>query len=261
MKFSTFAGTALIPTLARVILCGAFITAGWNKCFKNADFTPTQAQRLQELGVRVWKVIPETTVRAGSTPDLHLVSFRQDEDSAQNEPETEAQPPAEEPPAKAADPAPPATTPPPLPAGDDDVFRARSVHGVTLAVDGAGWPYPVVLGWVAGLTELFGGALLVVGLFSRVWGLGLAIAMGVAFYLTSVDPLMSGQVFQLASGEGIPAFNRMFCQLGLLLASLCILLVGPGPISLDHRIFRKSGRSTIEYDTGSESEQSTLRPF
>ncbi|MHC5023646.1 MAG: DoxX family protein [Planctomycetota bacterium] len=267
MKFSTFSGTALIPTLARVVLCGAFITAGWNKCFKTADFDEAKALRLQALGVTVWRPPTQPTVRANDVPGFQLASFRQDEDPAQDDPDAGAPPPEDPAPTDPAPPpaedldAAPSTSPPVVTPGSGAMYRARAVHGVTWMVDSRGLPYPVVLGWAAGLTELFGGALLVVGLFSRIWGLGLAITMGVAFYMTSMEPLMDGRVLALASGEGIPAFNAMFCQLGLLVLSLCILFTGPGPLSLDHRIFRRARRGTIEYDTDDDSEPSSLRPF
>ena len=49
MKY--FAGTTLVPTLARLVLALAFITAGYNKLFNDKQYNVEEAQRLQALEV------------------------------------------------------------------------------------------------------------------------------------------------------------------------------------------------------------------
>ena len=72
------------------------------------------------------------------------------------------------------------------PASDGQKFTARSMHQITLMCNAQGWPSPKSLAMAAALTELLGGVLLFLGFLSRLWGLGLAITMGMAFYLVSM---------------------------------------------------------------------------
>jgi len=97
---------------------------------------------------------------------------------------------------------------------------------------------------LAAFTELVGGGLLFVGLFSRFWGLGLAIAMGVAFYLTSWNLLLDSHLLNLK----VPDFNRMFTQTGLFLLAFGVFLTGAGPISLDRALFRKTADKDDDKD-------------
>lgn len=80
--------------------------------------------------------------------------------------------------------------------------------------------------YVAGIVELFGGALLIAGLFTRIAGVLLAGQMAVA-------------IWKVHLGKGILAVSEY--QFPLALAALCVVLatVGPGVVSIDHAIFRK----------------------
>ena len=111
------------------------------------------------------------------------------------------------------------------------------MYKIAVMLDKAGWPQPKIMTWLAAYTELVGGALLGLGLFSRIWGLGLTIAMGVAFYMVSVS--MNGIFNQhpFTFAENITAFNAAYCQLGLGLLAFGIFLTGPGPLSLDRLLF------------------------
>jgi putative oxidoreductase len=153
----------------------------------------------------------------------------------------------------------PETVQPAEPEVTQTPVRARALHGVTVALINGGWKKewkPEVMAWIAGLTELLGGAMMLLGLFSRMWGLGLAIAMCFAFYLTSwPGPFNVVGLFQLAEGgDGYVSFNRMFCQLGLLVMGLGIFLTGAGPLSLDRAFFRRrqSRMDDLEFDTAPE---------
>jgi putative oxidoreductase len=102
-------------------------------------------------------------------------------------------------------------------------------------VDKFGLPYPAHQAWLAGLTEFLGGILIFVGLLSRLWGLGLAVVMGMAFYMTSLDKL--GTYFNM---EDVGQFNMLFCQLGLFVMAFGVFLTGPGRLSLDQMLFGRS---------------------
>ena len=112
-------------------------------------------------------------------------------------------------------------------------LEARRLYGLAVMLHNADLPYPVVLAWLAAATELVGGGLLLVGLFSRLWSVGLGIAMGVAFVLTSLPAIQAAGPFAL----DVTTFTKASAQLALLMLALGILLGGPGGISLDHAIF------------------------
>ena len=222
MSFSNFAGTAIVPTLSRIVLCAAFLPAGWNKVMTETTFSGEDAQRLFELRV----IDEEPQPHIGSNRSIVPASFQDDAASDDQAPAESSEP---EQPAVTADEA--ATTP-----SEPGTYTARPLHRVTLMLDKAGWPAPVWMARLAAFTELVGGGLLFVGLFSRVWGLGLAIAMSVAFYLTSWNVLLDSHLFSLE----VTAFNQMFTQTGLFVLAFGVFLTGAGPISLDRALFRKT---------------------
>ena len=52
MSFSNTAGTSIIPTLSRIVLCAAFLPAGYNRLFgEDVDFSGAHADKLIELGI------------------------------------------------------------------------------------------------------------------------------------------------------------------------------------------------------------------
>jgi uncharacterized membrane protein YphA (DoxX/SURF4 family) len=147
-----------------------------------------------------------------------------------------------------------------VPAGDGQ-YTGRPLHKITLMCEDQGWPNPRMLGWMAGVTEFVGGLLLLVGFLSRLWGLGLACTMGVAFYLTSIGPYFhAGWVagpFEVAQGaDGYAVFNRAFVQLSLLVLALGVFVTGPGPISLDRILFGRRDKS----QDGTITTEPTARP-
>lgn len=89
-------------------------------------------------------------------------------------------------------------------------------------VAGMGFPLPVAFSWGAALSELIGGLLIAVGLFTRPAAFALGMTMVVAAFVAhAADP-----------------FERK--EMALLYLVACVLLVfqGAGRFSLD-RIFRK----------------------
>ena len=101
---------------------------------------------------------------------------------------------------------------------------------------------PAYFVYVAGTIEVFGGALLALGLFTRVAALLLAIEMAVA-------------IWKVHSGGGFLALHNYEFPLALGTACFALATVGAGLISLDHPLFEghrgrtrsprsgKSGRS------------------
>ena len=195
-------------------------------------FSGDDAQRLIQLGV----IDAEPQAHIGLNRSIVPASF-QDEEAGDDQ--APAEPSEPEQPAVTAEEV--ETTP-----IEPGTYTARPLHGITLMLDKAGWPAPVWMARLAAFTELVGGGLLFVGLFSRFWGLGLAIAMGVAFYLTSWNVLLDSHLF----GLKVPEFNRMFTQTGLFVLAFGVFLTGAGPISLDRALFRK----TVDEDDDEDEE-------
>jgi len=230
MKFSQYAGIAIIPTLSRLVLALAFITVGFNKLTTDATFTAEQAEALQEVGV---------TARSTTAAGLRSIVPTRNPQG-----EETGQPPAGE---AAAGP------PQPGPAGEGDQivnrlaegqYTARKLYTVALSCQEAGWgKYSFYLAWAAALAEFAGGILILVGFLSRIWGLGLAIVMGTAIYLTTWSAyfITTGPFAAAQGGDGSLLFNQTFTQLGLGLLALGIFLTGPGPLSLDRLVFGKRG--------------------
>jgi putative oxidoreductase len=84
-----------------------------------------------------------------------------------------------------------------------------------------GMPDPFTMGWIAGVLELFGGGLLVVGLFTRPVAFVLSGQMAVAYFIAhapqSFYPVLNG-------GDAAILFCFVF---------LYLVFAGPGPWSLD----------------------------
>ncbi|MEK7951321.1 DoxX family protein [Luteolibacter soli] len=94
-------------------------------------------------------------------------------------------------------------------------------------------PFPTMNAVLAGTTECAGGLLLLAGLASRVVAVPLIFTMVVA-YLTADMEAVKG-IFS-DPDSFVSAAPFLF-----LLASLLVLVFGPGVFSLDHLIARKSG--------------------
>jgi putative oxidoreductase len=85
---------------------------------------------------------------------------------------------------------------------------------------------PQLLGWLAAVTEFFGGIFLGLGLLSRIWGLGQVILMAVA-----IATVTGTKGF--GSLKGGYEYNFV-----LMVMAGAILFGGPGAFSLDRLIFR-----------------------
>ncbi len=262
MSFSQNAATNIVPLLGRFVLAAAFIPAGFHKVWEDDTFTGEAAQTLLDLGIGEVVAADEQVSSAGR---IVLASYQdvetgrlgsqtqpattQDEEATADEP---AQPQAdatgepaleEEVPVEDLQPVEDldAQPQPPSPAEVEQApgpqVTAKRLHQITvMLVDGGLDWRPGLMAWAGVLTELVGGGLILIGLLSRLWGLGLAVVMGCAFYLTTWVAIGEHGWFSLPVSE----FNTMFTQLGLFVLAFGVLLTGPGAVSFDRALFRRA---------------------
>jgi putative oxidoreductase len=101
----------------------------------------------------------------------------------------------------------------------------RNLAGTTGMLENIGVPLPQVSAAVLASFETFGGALLVIGLLTRVWSAGLAFAMLLAVTLVHLPNGMFGEGgYQWA--------------LLLMASALALLFEGAGRASLDRKLGR-----------------------
>ncbi|MCA9297371.1 MAG: DoxX family membrane protein, partial [Phycisphaerales bacterium] len=302
------AGTALVPTLSRIVLGLAFTFAGYQKVMVDQTFTASEAATLQTYDVTMTPKTADastedTASAAASTitrASLRLVMQDADppvqgdtsDSTGVKDPGPYPELPSETPPVKPAAsetptateagqtptkdvekpgtsnaPTAPVVTPPsagttppdatgtaaetpatPIALDPDAEYTARGLHKITLMCDSLGWKYADKLAWAAALTELIGGGLLLLGLFSRLCALGLASTMGVAFYMTSWGILTDGGGFRLFDAAISEHFAMIYLQLAFFVMSFGIIFTGPGPLSLDRILFGRSSSSKEDLD-------------
>ncbi len=92
-----------------------------------------------------------------------------------------------------------------------------------------GIPLPEVFAFIVAFVELVGGIGLIVGFFTRYWALLLSIIMIVAIFTVKLPNGLLGM-------PGRPGYEL---DLALLVGCLALLLLGPGPISLERAIFSR----------------------
>jgi putative oxidoreductase len=85
--------------------------------------------------------------------------------------------------------------------------------------------------FIAGVLELFGGGLLLLGLFTRGAALLLAIEMCVA-------------IWKVHSSHGILAVHEYEFPLAMAMACFALATIGAGLISIDHPLFGEGGANS-----------------
>jgi uncharacterized membrane protein YphA (DoxX/SURF4 family) len=137
--------------------------------------------------------------------------------------------------------------------GREDTFTARALYHGALQLENAGWSSPVLLAWIGSLIQLVGGALLLPGLFCRVWGFGLCIVMAASFILNSWPVLAASPwpTFQIESAQ----FNLIASQLALFGLALGMLICSGGNFGLDRLIFGGHRRAEVAYEAETAEEE------
>lgn len=251
---SQFAATTILPLIARIVLALAFLPQGWNNLMSITEYTAEDAQRLRELGVRGLSD-PDPSpadVALGAVRGFDAWSTSGEPDAwptaqADAAPDSAARTPTRPaPPRPGTTDAPGARVPsqeagtllgPPRvgPASPLAPLKERGLYRLALAADAARLPAPVPMAWAVAAVQLLGGGCILLGVFSRLWGLLMSVIL-VGVFVTGTLPSVRGAWFFGMSGA---EFNLVFAQMALFVLALGVFLVGPGALSLDRAIFRR----------------------
>lgn len=193
MTFSERCATRLVPLLARIVLCAAFLPAGWQKVFTTTTFTHDESNSLAMMGVGDagldWNRLKATGPGWKTSQEAGAV-------------------------------APPAHS---------STMTARTLYRVALASDANDLPYPAAMAWLVGIGELGCALLLGVGLCTRLGALVIALIMAGAFWTTSRHAIAATGWWALGPVE----YFHFTVQTCLFALSLGVLLTGPGCLSFD----------------------------
>jgi uncharacterized membrane protein YphA (DoxX/SURF4 family) len=222
MSYAVITGTRFIPLLCRIVLGAAFFFSGWHLCFQEVSFTPEQIQLLDGA--------PAEGAAAIAVP----VAMVQDDNTKKAD--TSAVKPAEPVQAAASLPIAPLGPLAPKHAKDsvDDGLSRHAAARLTLGLREAGfdgWAEPVA--WGVAVAQLLGGALIFVGLLTRLWAFVMVVMLGASFWFITIERagMFDRNPFEWAAD--VAAFQEMFFVLAMFVLSFGVLCTGPGMLALD----------------------------
>jgi len=269
MAISHTAAVHVVPFIARLVLCGAFLPMGYMKLFDRAPVDAAQLARLEAMG---WSLKPPAALNSDASRGAPSRSPGPAPEPAQSPSSAPAPKPLPTPapaPAPASAPAESAAPPakkdakPAAPSGalapvqgssrialaslgaqdgaaapsgssNSEIRSVRNCDLLAFAIADAGLPAPRATAWLVAIVEFLGGALILIGLFSRLSALGLAAVMAGAIYITSMAALREHPFIY---GMPISDYQRFFLQASLGGLAIGVLLAGPGALSLDRVLF------------------------
>jgi putative oxidoreductase len=102
-----------------------------------------------------------------------------------------------------------------------------------------GIPYPEIMGPFVGGVEVACGALILIGLLTRLSAFALVVDMAVAIAATKVPILLGHGFWEFANPAGNTGFwaaaHEARTDIAMLLGCALLLSIGPGPMSIDER--------------------------
>ncbi len=110
-------------------------------------------------------------------------------------------------------------------------------------------PWPKILAWSAAITEIVAGALLILGLFTRLGAFSLFCVMLVAMWMTQFGPAafhtndaILGFIPRADDLFSPAAYTKLLWQLALASMSLAVMFLGSGAIGIDRLFFPPHSR-------------------
>jgi len=207
MSFSQSTGTAFMPLLSRIVLGSAFLLAGWYHCFSDGSFTADELDQIKSM----------QTSSSSSAAVAKAVVLQDESDASASSGADDSSAAAE--------------------SSDDDSNGTRAVYRIALDLKQWGIDGAVPLAWGVAVFEIVAGGLVLIGLFTRLWGFLLAVLIGATFVMTSVqrDGMFDMNPFHW---RGDPStFNEMYFQAAAFVLAVGLMLVGPGVLALDSIVF------------------------
>lgn len=135
-----------------------------------------------------------------------------------------------------------AANPPALPAGPSGEPAATKMRLLPAEI-GQG-SRPVYMAFTIAAIEIIAGAMLLLGMLSRVWALAIAFVMMGAIWMTQIGPAMqSGDTFlgflpNYPWGDPVK-WKDLFWQLSLLASAMAVVFAGSGALAVDNAMFGK----------------------
>ena len=223
MSYAIIAGTGLIPLLSRIVLGAGFFFAGWHACFNEVPFTQQEIRILEDgPAVPVQVSLQKEAPPAAAPAEKPVV-----ETAPEPKPDAVAETPRPIGPLAGATPS------------KGGVMRAAAERiTIQLRAGGVG-EFSEPLAWAAAVASLVGGALLFIGLLSRLWAFAMAVMLGASFWFSSVVEagMFSTDPFLWTSSQ--QTFHEMFATLAFFVLAVGILMTGPGALSVDGSIRSK----------------------
>ncbi len=283
MRWRDHIALTLPSFLLRLVLALTFLWAGTSKIIGTTTAQGDDAARLANLGVSFITPAPEPDPepvldQAPPTEPLNELPDSVD-DLPTDQPELDSEPNNDSitnpQPKTSTQPEPvnrsiAQTTSPAVGSDYPDAVTFKRVYGLALMLDRAANPplgaestpvtptmpswfgsgrTPVYAAWAAAITELVCGVFLLLGLFTRLSALSLAIVMLVAIWITNIGPavLQSSDAYlgfiPHKEDPWSPAsYTVLLWQLALVIMSVSVALLGAGPLSIDRLLFRPSKR-------------------
>ncbi|MCI0407394.1 MAG: DoxX family protein [Acidobacteria bacterium] len=112
-------------------------------------------------------------------------------------------------------------------------FFVFTPAGMTAFNASKGIPFPAITAWFVILGHFVGGAMLVLGILTRLGALVHVVIMGGAVFFVHLEQgfFMHGIIVDAAAGKAMAGgYEYSLC---LLLSSVAVLLLGSGPLGLD----------------------------
>ena len=232
MSCATIAGTGLIPLFSRIVLGAGFFFAGWHACFDEVSFTQQEIRILEGSPAVPVQVSLQTKAPPAAAPPAA---------APVEKPAANPAPAVVNEAALAPEPKPAAAAEAPRPIGPlagatpskGGVMRAAAERITLQLREGGVGEYAEPLAWAAAVASLVGGALLFVGLLSRLWAFAMAVMLGASFWFASVVAagMFSSDPFMWTSSQ--QTFHEMFATLAFFVLAVGILMTGPGVLSID----------------------------
>ncbi|MCB9846809.1 MAG: DoxX family protein [Phycisphaeraceae bacterium] len=273
MRFRDSLAVNVSPIFLRLVLAATFLWAGYGKVFVKGDYTPQEIATLESMGAAPADEASQPNMEViepgATTPEAPIPDPAQQgaDQPASGDPQAVAEPAyrvitvqdegeftdAQNPDAAVDDEAAAAPAEAAPQQQRLQLYRVALLIHETKLLPGflSEGAWPVRLAWIAALTELLGGAFVLVGLLTRLSALGLAITMLTALWLTGIGSVL---VYQAPSSYGfLPKYDAqnpmawmvMLWQFALLGAALALLFSGPGALSVDRFLIgRRAARHT-----------------